>query len=61
MAESKFRQLCIERKLTAQAIENVTGIKKRTIYSYFDGSRSPSRATRRILRDKLDIDTRVFD
>lgn len=62
MAETKFKIACSENGLTARMIEEKTGIKKKTIYSYFNGSRSPSSTTRRILREKLGIDTsKLFD
>lgn len=62
MAETKFKEECLKKELTAKDIEEKTGIKIRTIYSYFDGSRSPSRINRRILREKLGIDTsKLFD
>ena len=62
MAETKFKKECFENGLTAKVIEEKTGIKKRTIYSYFDGSRSPSSTTRKILREKLGIETsKLFD
>lgn len=62
MAESKFKSLCAERNLTAKMIEEITGLSKRTIYSYFQGSRTPSSTTRKLLRDKLGIDTsKIFD
>lgn len=57
MAETKFKALCIEQGWTARTVSEKTGIKKRTIHSYFDGSRSPSRTTRKKLRDNLGIDT----
>lgn len=62
MAETNFKKACREHGLTARMIEEKTGIKKRTIFSYFDGTRSPSRNTRIILKEKLGIDTqRLFD
>lgn len=61
MAETEFKKCCAERGLTARMIEEKTGIKVKTIYSYFSGYRSPSKPTRKILREKLDIDTRIFD
>ena len=57
MSETEFKKYCVEHKLTAPLIEEKTGIKKKTIYSYFNGSRSPSLATRKILREKLGINT----
>ena len=62
MAETEFKRVCKKRKLTARIIEEKTGISKRTIYSYFSGDRSPSKPTRKILREKLGIDTaKIFD
>lgn len=59
---TKFKKECTEKGLTARMIEEKTGIKKRTVYSYFDGSRSPSSSTRRKFREKLGIDTsKLFD
>ncbi len=60
MTGSEFKKLCKEKKLTASMIEEKTGIKKRTIYSYFSGSRSPNKATRQILREKLGINTEEY-
>ncbi len=62
MSETSFKKYCKENGLTAQKIEDMTGVKKKTVYSYFNGDRSPSRTTRKILRDKLGIDTgKIFD
>ena len=62
MAKTKFKEACSENGLTAKKIAEKTGIKERTIYSYFDGTRSPSSTTRKILREKLGLETsKLFD
>ena len=60
--ETAFKKWCVENCLTARMIEERTGIKRRTIQTYFNGSRSPSKPTRKILREKLGEETRhLFD
>lgn len=60
--ETKFKKECIRRNLTAREVSAKTGIPKRTIHSYFDGSRYPSRTNLKTLREKLQIDTaELFD
>ena len=60
--ESKFKKVCVEKGLTARMIEEKTGIKRKTVYSWYNGSRYPSRPARILLRDKLGIDTsKIFD
>lgn len=62
MVQTRFKEECLKKNLTARIIEDKTGIKKRTIHSYFDGSRTPSSINRKILREKLGINTsKVFD
>ena len=62
MPETRFKAVCKEKGLTAEMIEKKTGIKKKTIYSYFNGSRCPSSVSRKKIRENLDIDTsKVFD
>ena len=62
MPNTRFKEVCLEKKLTARVIEEKTGIKMRTVYSYLDGTRTPSSTKRKILRDKLGIDTaKIFD
>ena len=60
MVKNEFKKYCKEQKLTAQMIEEKTGINKRTVYSYFSGARSPNRENRKILREKLGINTEEF-
>lgn len=60
--KTKFRKWCTENGLTARKIEEETGIKKRTVNSWFSGERSPSAPSRKKLREKLKIDTsQLFD
>lgn len=62
MAKTKFKEECLKKGLTARSIEMKTGIKKRTIHSYFDGTRIPSSVNRKILKEKLGINTsKIFD
>lgn len=59
---TKFKVKCIERKLTARKVAELTGISVRTVHAYFQGTRSPSAPTRRLLREKLNIETKeLFD
>ena len=58
--ETEFKKWCVDNCLTARMIEEKTGIKRRTIQTYFNGSRSPSKPTRKVLREKLGVDTRLF-
>lgn len=58
--ETEFKRWCVENHLTARMVEEKTGIKMRTIQTYFNGSRSPSKTTRKILREKLSEETRYL-
>lgn len=59
---TKFREKCIEKNLTAREISEKTGISIHTINSYFQGRRNPTAPTRKILREKLNIETKdIFD
>ena len=57
----KFREWASKNGYTAGMIEEKTGIKARTIYSYFSGDRTPSRKREKLLKETLGIQDNLFD
>lgn len=59
--ETPFKKECLKMGLTARDVSEKTGIPKRTIHSYFDGTRSPQRKNRKILKESLNLKNGLFD
>lgn len=57
----KFKLWCIANGYTAIKIEELTGIGRKSIWHYWQGVRTPSRATEAILKEKLGIHSGLFD
>lgn len=59
---TKFREKCLKENLTARDVAKKTGLSIHTIHAYFQGTRSPSAPTRKLFREKLNIETKdIFD
>jgi transcriptional regulator with XRE-family HTH domain len=56
----KFKLWCIANGYTARKIEELTGIRKQNIFNYWQGVRTPTRATEKILQDKLGMPSGMF-
>ena len=60
--KTKFRVECQNRNLTAREVSEKTGISIHTVHAYFQGKRTPSAPTRKLIREKLNIETKeLFD
>lgn len=57
----KFKEWCKEKGYTALDIEAKTGIPRKTIWSYWHGARTPSRATEKKLKELVGIPSGLFD
>ena len=51
----KFKLWCIANGYTARKIEELTGVSHKNIWQYWQGTRTPSRKTENILKEKLGI------
>lgn len=60
--KTAFKKWCIENRMRAGDIAQVLGCSVKTIYAYMQGSRLPSRRMERLMKEKLDIDTKeIFE
>jgi transcriptional regulator with XRE-family HTH domain len=57
----RFKIWCIEHGYIAKEIEALTGVSRSNIWSYWQGTRKPSRKTENILKEKLGIPSGLFD
>ena len=57
----KFKLWCIANGYGAKEVAEITGLSKQTIYFYWQGERAPSRATEKMLKEKLGIPDGLFD
>lgn len=56
----KFKKWCAENGYTAQKIEELTGISRKSIFAYYQGTRAPTRKNEAILREKLGMPSGLF-
>jgi len=57
----KFKLWCIANGYTAKKIEEITGIKRQRIWSYWQGTRTPTRKTEAQLIEKLGMPAGLFN
>lgn len=57
----EFKRWCKENGYTAKAIEELTGISQRNIWSYWQGSRKPTRKREALLKERLGMPSGLFD
>ena len=57
----KFKKWCVEHNYTAKLVYEITGIPVRAIYSYWDGTRRPTRDREKVMIEKLGIPSGLFD
>lgn len=57
----KFKLWCIANGYKAKKIEEITGISRKNIWAYWQGTRTPTRANEAILKEKLGIPSGLFD
>lgn len=59
---TKFKQFCQRNEYSAEYLSYVLGVSKRTIYSYMQGSRVPSRKICKRIDTILKVDSnQLFD
>lgn len=56
--KTKFKKWCVENRLSARTVANEIGCSRKSVYSYMQGDRYPSRKIMRRMEEKLGIDTR---
>ena len=56
----KFKKWCLENGYTAKKIEELTGIKARNVFAYWQEERAPSRKKIKILVETLGVPIEVF-
>lgn len=56
----KFKMWCIANGYTAKKVAELTGLKQSTIYQYFQGTRSPSKAAMKVLKEEIGADYELF-
>lgn len=57
----KFKLWCIANGYTARKIEELTGISRKNIWAYWQGTRTPKRENEKILKDTLGMPSGLFD
>lgn len=57
----KFKLWCIANRYTAKKIEELTGISRKNIWAYWQGTRTPTRETERKLKEKLGMPSGLFE
>ncbi|WP_405379367.1 hypothetical protein [Phascolarctobacterium sp.] len=57
----RFKLWCVANGYTARKIEEATGISRKNIWAYWQGTRVPTRANEAILKEKLGIPSGLFD
>lgn len=57
----KFKLWCIANGYTAADVEEITGISRRVIWTYWQGVRTPSRKREKQLIELLGIPKGLFD
>lgn len=57
----KFKLWCIANGYTARKIEELTGIKRMCIFSYWQGTRTPCRENEKKLKEVLGMPSGLFD
>lgn len=59
----KFKLWCIANGYTAKKIEELTdgAISRQSIWAYWQGTRTPTRANEAMLKEKLGIPSGLFD
>ena len=57
----KFKLWCIANGYTARKVEELTGISRKNIWAYWQGTRTPTRENEKILKEKLDMPSGLFD
>lgn len=57
----KFKLWCVANGYTAKKVEEITGISRKNIFAYWQGTRTPTRANEAILKEKLGIPSGLFD
>ena len=56
----KFKLWCIANGYTAKKVEELTGISRRVIWSYWQGVRTPTRDREEILKETLGMPSGLF-
>ena len=57
----KFKLWCIANGYTARKVEELTGISRKNIWAYWQGTRTPTRATEARLKEALGMPAGLFD
>lgn len=56
----KFKLWCIANGYTAKKVEELTGISRRVIWSYWQGTRTPTREREKKLQEALGMPSGLF-
>ena len=57
----KFKLWCIANGYTARKVEELTGISRKSIWAYWQGTRTPTRSAEAKLKEVLGIPAGLFD
>jgi transcriptional regulator with XRE-family HTH domain len=57
----KFKLWCIANGFTARKVEELTGVSRCTIWSYWKGTRKPTRDREAMFKEKLGIPDGLFN